>query len=73
MDPKVEIRVQSALRRIEIAQSELFQACQDLVAITGAHSEWNKAWKIRESCKRLWHALHGKNRAKWKMNPFSNG
>lgn len=73
MDPTVELRVQDALRRIESAQNELSRACADLSSVVGAMPEWKKAFKLSDSCKRFWHALHGKNRAKWKIDGFSKG
>jgi hypothetical protein len=67
--PGVELRVRSALERIENAQNELARACEELSAITGgAIVFWRKSSRLSNACRSLWYALAGHKRARWALD-----
>jgi hypothetical protein len=52
-------RIQSALRRIEHAQRELYDACSDVSSVRGLVHEWERLGKLADRVKQEWHKLNG--------------
>lgn len=68
---EAELRILSALKRIENAQRELYEACSDLSPVIGMVKPWEDAGKLGEKVKAFWHRLNGKflaGRGSWNMD-----
>lgn len=63
-------RVLSALRSVELAQSELYAAMSKVSSVLGLAPEWEALGKEADRVKALWHKLHGKyqSRDTWTLD-----
>lgn len=65
-----DARIREALKRIEHAQAELYEACSDLSPIIGMAKQWEAVGKEADRVKALWHRVNGVflSRERWEVD-----
>lgn len=65
-----DLKIRTALLRVERAQTELNEACCELASVIGMVRPWEECGKLADRVKAFWHKLNGRylSQTDWRLD-----